>query len=263
MRADQALVERGLASSRAMAKRMIDSGAISTLNRVLKKSSELVAPNQELLVGPSDEAKFVSRAGLKLSVALQDCAISVKGRTVLDLGQSTGGFTDCLLQMDAQTVIGIDVGHDQLASSIRNDARVIAFEGCNIRHLDLQLHLESAKAPKLFENITLIVCDLSFISLALVLPVIDGWFKSHPHPIELLTLVKPQFEVGRGNVNKQGLVTNLKLLDDVKTSIEALSLNLGWKVKRYLPSSINGGDGNREFFLYALLNEPNTQSTSK
>jgi 23S rRNA (cytidine1920-2'-O)/16S rRNA (cytidine1409-2'-O)-methyltransferase len=258
MRADQALVERGLASSRAMAKRLIDSGAVFCLNRALTKASELVGPDQELVVGPSDEAKFVSRAGLKLSGALHDCAISVKGRTVLDLGQSTGGFTDCLLQLDAQTVVGIDVGHDQLAQSIRNDPRVIAFEGCNIRHLNLQAHLSNHQRSGLFEQINLIVCDLSFISLALILPVIDSWFKSMSAQIELLTLVKPQFEVGRGNVSKQGIVTNTKLLDDVKTNIESLSLSLGWQVKQYLPSSIKGGDGNREFFLHAVFNGPNT-----
>jgi 23S rRNA (cytidine1920-2'-O)/16S rRNA (cytidine1409-2'-O)-methyltransferase len=222
---------------------------------VLTKSSELIASDQELIVGQSDEVKFVSRAGLKLNGALQDCAISVEGRIVLDLGQSTGGFTDCLLQRQARTVIGIDVGHDQLSPVIRNDPRVIAFEGCNIRHLDLKAHLSlSQPNSELFERISLVVCDLSFISLALVLPVINDWFKNHTTKVELLTLVKPQFEVGRGNVNRQGIVTNAKLLIDVKNNIESIGTTLGWQVKRYLPSSINGGDGNREFFLHALIN---------
>jgi 23S rRNA (cytidine1920-2'-O)/16S rRNA (cytidine1409-2'-O)-methyltransferase len=251
MRVDQALVERGLVASRALAKRLIETGAVQLNGTLVKKASEPVFTENLLVVAKSIETRYVSRAGSKLAGALQECGVSVEGRSCLDLGQSTGGFTDCLLQSGASHVVGIDVGHDQLVDSLRSNPAVTVVEGCNIRDLDLLKH--SLTAP-FSENISLVVIDVSFISLSLILPVVHSWFANSHKPIEIMSLVKPQFEVGKGNVSRQGIVTQPKLLVDVKQKIVAIAKDLGWNVDRYFDSSIQGGDGNKEFFLHAFIN---------
>jgi 23S rRNA (cytidine1920-2'-O)/16S rRNA (cytidine1409-2'-O)-methyltransferase len=254
MRVDQALVERGLVASRAVAKRLIETGAVQLNGMLVKKASEPVFAENLLVVAQSIETKYVSRAGSKLAGALKECGVSVDGRICLDLGQSTGGFTDCLLQHGASHVVGIDVGHDQLVASLRNNSAVTVVEGCNIRDLDLHSHELTAQRSKV---ISLVVIDVSFISLSLILPVVNAWFSSSDTPIEIISLVKPQFEVGKGNVSRQGIVTQPKLLDDVKQKILALAQTLHWSVDRYFDSTLLGGDGNKEYFFHATINPSN------
>jgi 23S rRNA (cytidine1920-2'-O)/16S rRNA (cytidine1409-2'-O)-methyltransferase len=251
MRVDQALVDRGLVASRSVAKRLIDAGAVQLNGAQVKKASEAVFAENLLIVAQSIETQYVSRAGSKLAGALSECAIEVKDRVCLDLGQSTGGFTDCLLQNGAGHVVGVDVGHDQLVATLRSNPAVTVIEGCNIRDLDLIKH--SLTAP-FSQRLSLIVIDVSFISLSLILPVVNSWFSSSSQPIEILSLVKPQFEVGKGNVSRQGIVTQPKLLDDVKHKIITLADSLHWNVERYFDSTIQGGDGNKEYFLHAFIN---------
>jgi 23S rRNA (cytidine1920-2'-O)/16S rRNA (cytidine1409-2'-O)-methyltransferase len=251
MRVDQALVERGLVASRAVAKRLIEVGAVQLNGVLVKKASEPVYTENLLVIATSIETQYVSRAGSKLAGALNECAVSVAGKTCLDLGQSTGGFTDCLLQNGASHVVGIDVGHDQLVASLRSNPAVTVVESCNIRDLDLHKHRLTAPYS---ENISLVVIDVSFISLSLILPVVHSWFTSSHKPIEIMSLVKPQFEVGKGNVSRQGIVTQPKLLVEVEQKIRAIANNLDWNVDRYFDSSIQGGDGNKEFFLHAFIN---------
>jgi 23S rRNA (cytidine1920-2'-O)/16S rRNA (cytidine1409-2'-O)-methyltransferase len=257
MRVDQALVERGLVASRALAKRLIDTGSIKLDNKLVKKASEWVDSDNALTVSESIETRYVSRAGAKLAGALQACGVLVQNRVCLDLGQSTGGFTDCLLQHGAAHVIGVDVGHNQLVANLRNHSAVTVIEGCNIRELDLQTN---AQTRQHCESISLVVIDVSFISLALIFPAVNAWFAKTTQPVEIVSLVKPQFEVGKGNVSKQGLVTQTKLLDNVRQKILALSDDLTWQVDCYIDSAIQGGDGNKEFFLHAFINPSNNLS---
>jgi 23S rRNA (cytidine1920-2'-O)/16S rRNA (cytidine1409-2'-O)-methyltransferase len=221
---------------------------------LVKKASEPVFAENLLVVAQSIETLYVSRAGSKLAGALKECAVSVEGKICLDLGQSTGGFTDCLLQNGASHVVGIDVGHDQLVASLRSSPAVTVVEGCNIRDLNLHSHKLTAQFSK---NISLVVIDVSFISLSLILPVVHTWFYNTLKPIEIMSLVKPQFEVGKGNVSRQGIVTQPKLLDEVKQKILSLAHTLQWNVDRYFESTLKGGDGNNEYFLHATINPSN------
>jgi 23S rRNA (cytidine1920-2'-O)/16S rRNA (cytidine1409-2'-O)-methyltransferase len=259
LRADQALVDRGLASSRALAKRLIEAGAVRIDSALLSKPSLFVSAEQILVVAESAETQFASRAGAKLNGAITTCQIQVTGRTCLDLGQSTGGFTDCLLKAGAARVIGVDVGHGQLVESLARHPQVVAIEGCNVRQFNLA---KDERTRDYFRDISLIVVDLSFISLQLILPVMTRWFSDQRQnlpleranliqAVELVCLVKPQFEVGKGNVNKQGIVTDKALLALVKQQITQTATDLGWRINRYFDSSIKGGDGNTEFFLHA------------
>jgi 23S rRNA (cytidine1920-2'-O)/16S rRNA (cytidine1409-2'-O)-methyltransferase len=250
MRVDQALVDRGLVSSRALAKRLIEAGAVQLDGKLIKKASETVFTEGSLEIAQSIEMQYASRAGGKLAGALRLCDISVENRVCLDLGQSTGGFTDCLLQNGASHVVGIDVGHHQLVASLRSNPLVTVVEGCNIRELDLKEH---PLTGPFVDNISLVVIDLSFISLSLILPAVQAWFSNSQKPIEIISLVKPQFEVGKGNVSRQGIVTQPKLLDDVKHKILSIADTLQWNVVRYFDSSLQGGDGNKEYFLHAFI----------
>jgi 23S rRNA (cytidine1920-2'-O)/16S rRNA (cytidine1409-2'-O)-methyltransferase len=254
MRLDQALVDRGLVSSRAVAKRLIETGAVQLNGMLVKKASAPVFSENLLVVAQSIENQYVSRAGSKLAGALRECDVSINGRICLDLGQSTGGFTDCLLQHGAKHVLGIDVGHDQLVASLRNNSAVTAVEGCNIRDVDLHTHKLTEQFAK---SVSLVVIDVSFISLSLVLPVVHSWFSTSLKPIEIMSLVKPQFEVGKGNVSRQGIVTQPKLLDEVEQKILALAKNMQWNVDRFFESALQGGDGNKEYFLHATINPSN------
>jgi 23S rRNA (cytidine1920-2'-O)/16S rRNA (cytidine1409-2'-O)-methyltransferase len=254
MRVDQALVDRGLVASRAVAKRLIETGAVQLNGLLVKKASEPVFAENLLVVARSIETQYVSRAGSKLAGALKECGVAVDGRICLDLGQSTGGFTDCLLQNGASHVVGIDVGHDQLVASLRSNSAVTVVEGCNIRDLNLHTHRLTAQFSK---NISLVVIDVSFISLSLILPVVHSWFSNSLKPIEIMSLVKPQFEVGKGNVSRQGIVTQQKLLNEVEQKILVLAKSLHWNVDRFFESALHGGDGNKEYFLHATINPSN------
>jgi 23S rRNA (cytidine1920-2'-O)/16S rRNA (cytidine1409-2'-O)-methyltransferase len=242
MRADQLLVERGLASSRSQAQRLIASG-VRWLDRgawkaVAKNGDELPAEAPVELLD-SAEARYVSRGGLKLEGALKASGIAVAGKLCLDVGQSTGGFTDCLLQQGAKGVTGVDVGHGQLHAKLRADPRVVAIEKLNARELAAQ-HVGG--------EFDLIVGDLSFISMTLVLPALVPLLEPAG---ELLMLVKPQFELQPGQVGKHGVVSDPAFYAVVEKRVRDCCVCLGLQVRGWYDSPISGGDGNREYFVYA------------
>ncbi len=242
-RADQLLVSRGLASSRAVAQRLIASG------RVRWDGDAVVKPAQDLpacagLQVEADPADcYVSRGGLKLAGALAETGIAVDGKFCLDVGQSTGGFTDCLLQAGAARVVGVDVGHGQLHPPLASDSRVTAVEGVNCRALTAADLAPGFPA----DGFEVIVGDLSFISLTLVLPQLPPLLAASG---DLLLLVKPQFEVGRGGLAKGGIVRDPALYPVVEDKLRACAAGLGLTVRAWLESPILGGDGNREFFIW-------------
>lgn len=242
------LVSRGLAASRTAAQHLIDTGRVyhgpADQRRQVAKSSLRLDDDAELQVEPHADDRFVSRGGLKLAGALAHVDLSVTGWRALDVGMSTGGFTDCLLQAGAARVVGIDVGHDQLHPRLREDARVRWFEGVNARAPDLAM-LRQANDGEPFD---LIVGDVSFISLTLTLPPLTPLLRPGGH---VLHLVKPQFEVGRDGIGRGGLVRHAALYADVRMRMEKMiaQSHLNWQ--DWLDSPITGGDGNREFFLHA------------
>lgn len=243
LRADALLVAQKLAPSRTAAQWMIKSGRVSWAGGPISKPALELPEATPLIVAADPDAHYVSRGGLKLAGALAQSGIKVAGKHCLDVGQSTGGFTDCLLQAGAKHVVGVDVGHDQLHSQLRHDAAVTAIEGINCRALTVA-DLGPAYPAGGFD---LIVGDVSFISMTLVLPqlpallAVDG---------DLLLLVKPQFEVGPGNLGKGGIVRDPALYKDVETKLRSCAAGLGLTVRAWLDSPITGGDGNREFFIW-------------
>lgn len=252
MRADQLLVQNGLAPTRSAAQRLIDRGAVRWLGpkgwAVPRKTGEDLPDGCQIEVTDDAELRFVSRGGLKLEGALTQCGISVEGKTCLDAGQSTGGFTDLLLQRGAVKVVGIDVGHGQLHPQLAQDPRVVCFEGVNAR--DVQ---GTAFAAQTLEaSFDFITGDLSFISLTLVLPTLQRYLSPSG---DLLVLVKPQFELQPAQIGKGGLVKNKALLQDVETRIRSALRAIPMKVHAYFQSAIPGGGadgkGNTEFFVWA------------
>lgn len=244
MRADQLLVQRGLAPSRSAAQRLIAQGAVRWLGpsgwAAPRKAGDELPDGCELQLTDDAELRWVSRGGLKLEGALAHTGIDVAGRTGLDVGQSTGGFTDVLLARGAAKVIGIDVGHGQLHERLRGDPRVTVLEGINARHLD------AASLP--VSRFGLIVGDLSFISLTLVLPALAPLLDADG---EMLMLVKPQFELQPGDIGKGGLVRDESAYARVESRIREACAACGLAVADWFASPIAGGDGNREFFVRA------------
>lgn len=242
MRADQLLVERGLAASRSQAQRLIASGVQwfdgAGWKRVAKNGDELPASAQLELLDTA-EARYVSRGGLKLEGALRAASLDVTGWTCLDVGQSTGGFTDCLLQHGAARVTGVDVGHGQLHDKLRRDPRVVAIEKVNARELGAQ---------QVGRDFDLVVGDLSFISLTLVLPALVPLLKAGG---QLLMLAKPQFELQPAQIGRGGVVRDAALYAVVEQRLRDCCASLGLSVAGWYDSPIAGGDGNREFFLHA------------
>jgi 23S rRNA (cytidine1920-2'-O)/16S rRNA (cytidine1409-2'-O)-methyltransferase len=249
VRADQLLVERGLASSRSKAQRLIASGVrwraapAAPWKPVAKNGDELPAL-AELQLLDAAEARYVSRGGLKLEGALAAAGLDVSGWICLDVGQSTGGFTDCLLQRGAARVVGIDVGHGQLHPQLRADARVVCVEQLNAR----ELIAADARVPGAAAGFDLIVGDLSFISQTLVLPALVPLLKPGA---ALLMLVKPQFELQPGQVGKGGIVRDAALHAEVEQRIRRSCAALALRVLGWHDSAVTGGDGNREFFVHA------------
>lgn len=249
MRADQLLVERGLAASRSQAVRLIAGGLRWRHGgdwRTVAKNRDDVPETAELELLDAAEARYVSRGGLKLEGALAATGIDPKSRRCLDVGQSTGGFTDCLLQRGAEHVVGVDVGHDQLHPRMRADERVTAIEGVNARALSADAWAERSPRDSTFD---LIVGDLSFISLTLVLPALAPLLKAGG---DLLMLVKPQFELQPGRIGKGGIVRDPALHALVEQRLRDAAASLGLRVAHWLDSPIAGGDGNREFFIHAV-----------
>ncbi len=248
MRADQLLLDRGLAASRSQAQRLIASGVEWRLGtkpwqRVAKNGDELPLPCEVRLLDNA-EARYVSRGGLKLEGALQSSGLTAQGLRCLDVGQSTGGFTDCLLQQGAAQVVGLDVGHGQLHPRLRDDARVVCVERINARELEVN----DVRVPDAQQGFDLVVGDLSFISLTLVLPALVPVLKKGG---ALLMLVKPQFELQPSDIGKGGLVKDEASYVQVEARLREACSALKLDVLGYWPSAIAGGDGNKEFWIGA------------
>jgi len=236
-RVDKLLVERGLAESRTKAQAMVMAGVVLVNEQRINKASDLIAPDAEIRVkGSEDPAlRYVGRGGLKLETALREFEIKVEGLTCLDVGASTGGFTDCLLQHGADRVVSIDVGHNQIDWRLRTDPRVEVREGVNARYLK----------PEDFANrFELVVMDVSFISATKILPAIVPLLTDTGR---LITLIKPQFEVGRGEVGKGGIVRDPQKHARVIDEVNRAAQELGLQVRNVIESPIHGADGNVEF----------------
>ncbi len=237
-RLDQLLVERGLAESRAKAQALVLAGLVYSGEKRLDKPGTATAEDIAIEVRGQPHP-WVSRGGVKLAHALDHFAIDPAGAVAIDVGASTGGFTDVLLTKGAAKVYAIDVGHGQLAWKLRNDPRVVVRERTNARHLT------AAEVP---ETVDLVVCDASFIGLETVLPA--AMALANPGAI-LVALIKPQFEVGPARVGKGGVVRDPVLHDEVCARIAAWLPEQGWAVLGIEPSPILGPEGNREFLVAA------------
>jgi 23S rRNA (cytidine1920-2'-O)/16S rRNA (cytidine1409-2'-O)-methyltransferase len=238
-RLDIALAARGLVRSRTEAQRAIEAGLVTVGGRVATKASQAVGDDDPIaLSGPTDP--YVSRGGLKLSHALDHLGIDVDGRLALDIGASTGGFTDVLLRRGVRKVYAVDVGHGQLDPSLEDDPRVVSLERLNVREVD---------ATFVPEPVELIVCDVSFIGLRVALPA--ALALAAPGA-DLVALIKPQFEVGPSGVGKGGIVRDPALHRQACDTIrDWLAAQPGWTVRGIVDSPIEGGDGNREFLIAA------------
>ncbi len=238
VRADQLLVDRGLAESREKAKALILAGAVMVNGQKLDKPGHSI--QQEAEVRVTQKLRYVSRGGLKLEGALQQFHIDPTGKTCLDIGSSTGGFTDCLLQHGAAHVYAIDSGTSQLDWKLRSDPRVTVKENYNARHLN---------PADFFSLMDLVVCDVSFISVTLVLPPARALLHETS---EMVILIKPQFEAGRSQVGKGGIVRDPEVHRDVCARIERfVHETLGFQKTAIIDSPILGAEGNQEFLLHA------------
>jgi 23S rRNA (cytidine1920-2'-O)/16S rRNA (cytidine1409-2'-O)-methyltransferase len=243
-RLDKLLVDRGLAPSRERAQALIIAGRVLVDEQKVTKSGQNVAPDADLRV-LGDELRYVSRGGLKLEHALRHWHVDLTGRDCMDVGASTGGFTDCMLQHGAASVTAVDTGRGQIAARLRSDARVTLLENTNARFL------EAGALPR---PIDFVAMDVSFISATLVLPaVIRAAFQA---PGELVTLVKPQFEAGREHVGKGGIVRDEAAQQASVEKVRACVVGLGGSAVEVVDSPITGAEGNREFLLHAKFSSP-------
>lgn len=239
-RIDKLLVERGLADSRTKAQAMVMAGAVLVDEQRVEKPSQQFDTNSAIRIKGGDDptTRYVGRGGLKLEAALREFQIDVSGLTCLDVGASTGGFTDCLLKNGAKKVFAVDVGHNQIDWRLRNDPRVEVREGVNARYLT------SEDFPAKFD---LVVMDVSFISVTKVLPAIIPLIAPHG---SIVTLIKPQFEVGRGEVGGGGIVRDeakrLRVVEEVNDAARELGLD----VVKVIESPITGAEGNVEFLAH-------------
>jgi len=236
-RLDLLLLERKLVSTRTKAQELIREGKVLANGKVARKAGEKFAVDVQLELLEA-EHPYVSRGGLKLEAALETFSVAVAGKRALDVGQSTGGFTHCLLMAGAAGVVGVEVGHGQLAPSLRGDARVKCIENQDIRELSPE-----SVSP----GFALCVVDLSFISLRLVLPHLPPFLQPGA---EAVILVKPQFEVGPGNVGSGGIVRDAKMRAEALGAVEKICRELGFTVAGSIPSPVEGSDGNQEFLLH-------------
>jgi 23S rRNA (cytidine1920-2'-O)/16S rRNA (cytidine1409-2'-O)-methyltransferase len=234
-RLDQLLVTRGLFPSREQAQRAIMAGEIKVGTRVAAKPSESIEP--DAVITAESRPRYVGRGGEKLAAALDTFNVAVQGKVALDIGASTGGFTDCLLQRGAAKIYAVDVGHDQLAWRIRKDPRVVVLEKLNARSLS------RAHIP---EPVDLCLIDVSFISLTLILP--NAFELITPDGV-IIALIKPQFELERADVGRGGIVREPELHEKAKSKITNFVTQLGHQVVAITPSAITGRDGNQEFFV--------------
>lgn len=238
VRLDVLMVERGMAESRDWAQRLIRAGEVRVDGQLVDAPAKAVEPGAAITV--EQPPKYVSRGGYKLEAAMDHFGIQPAGLTCADVGSSTGGFTDCLLQRGAARVYCIDVGAGQLHWRLRNDARVVVMERVNARHL--------AALP---EPIALAVIDVSFISLVLVLPRVFSWMAVGGAQPSVVALIKPQFEAGPEKVGKGGVVRDPAVWEEVVARVTSFGYAAGWPAVGVIESPITGTDGNREFL--ALL----------
>jgi len=233
------MVRRGMAPSRERAQAMIMAGAVRVKGQPATKPGQLVEEDVPIEV-VHEPIPYVSRGGLKLEAALKAFSVEVRDKVCMDVGASTGGFTDCLLQHGAKRVYAVDVGWGQLHWKLRNDPRVVVLERRNIRYLPRE---------EIPEEVDLVTIDCSFISLKLVIPPVLKFLKEKA---EILALIKPQFEVGKGEVGKGGVVRDPEKHERVIREIWDFSTSLGLKPQGVVESPLLGPKGNREFFLYLL-----------
>jgi 23S rRNA (cytidine1920-2'-O)/16S rRNA (cytidine1409-2'-O)-methyltransferase len=242
-RLDVLLVERGLVSSRERARALILAGRVSVDAAVVSKAGTLVTRSADIRLAEPDHP-FVGRGGVKLAYALERFGLAVAGRTALDIGASTGGFTDALLQGGASRVVALDVGHGQIDWTLRNDPRVVVLERVNARHL------RPDQLPADVGQVDIVTIDVSFISLVHILPVVPPLLAP---AADVLVLVKPQFEAGRREVGRGGVVRDpdvqARVVGEISTAADALALATIGSCE----SPIQGADGNREFFLHVRM----------
>jgi 23S rRNA (cytidine1920-2'-O)/16S rRNA (cytidine1409-2'-O)-methyltransferase len=238
-RLDLLLVERQLVGSREDGRRRILAGEVLVNNQAVTKAGDLIDPSAEIRL--KETSPYVSRGGFKLEKALREFSIHVKDKTVLDVGASTGGFTDCLLAHGAAQVFAVDVGYGQLDWKLRNDPRVLVFEKTNIRYFDL------SRLPRAADLATI---DASFISLKLILPQVKKLLRPHG---EVVALIKPQFEVGKGKVGKGGVVRAPEEHARVIAEVSNAARKSGYDVLGVTESPLQGPKGNKEFLLYLRL----------
>lgn len=239
-RIDKLLVDRGLADSRTKAQALVMAGAVLVDEQLVRKPSELFDQNANIRIKDDATSRYVSRGGIKLEAALREFEIDVGGRLCLDVGASTGGFTDCLLQHGVRRVVAIDVGHNQLDWKIRNDSRVEVRESINARYL---------KPSDFDEQFDLATIDVSFISLTKILPAVVPLMTDVGC---IVALIKPQFEVGKGEIGKGGIVKDTAQRQRVVQETNAAAESLGLKAAGVIESPIKGADGNVEFLALYL-----------
>lgn len=238
LRIDKILVQKGLAESRTKAQALVMAGVVLVNEKRVEKASESFLPTENFrLKGDSPESRFVGRGGLKLEKALDEFDILPDAFTCLDVGASTGGFTDCLLQHGAKRVVSVDVGTNQLVWKLRQDERVEVRENVNARYL---------KPADFDEEFDLIVMDVSFISVTKILPALLPLLIENG---KIITLIKPQFEVGRGEVGKGGIVRDEHKHDQVVKKVNQFAHSIGLEVTGLTDSPILGAGGNREFLV--------------
>ncbi len=236
IRLDALMVSRGLAESRDWAQRLIRAGEVRVNEQVIDAPAKTFADDPLLTITVDQPPRYVSRGGFKLEAALNQFAIDVRDKVCVDVGSSTGGFTDCLLQRGAARVIALDVGRNQLHWKLRNDPRVTVMEDVNARHLDA-----------LPATPSIAVMDVSFISLELILPKVFVWIASDG---DIVALIKPQFEAGRELVGKGGIVRDVAVHAQVVERIKTFCANAGWQPRGVIESPILGTEGNKEFLIH-------------
>jgi 23S rRNA (cytidine1920-2'-O)/16S rRNA (cytidine1409-2'-O)-methyltransferase len=240
IRLDISLVERGLAKSRQRAQALIMAGKV-LVNRIPMDKPGSLIPGDAPITLKGEDIPYVSRGGLKLAAAFSKFDISARDRICMDVGASTGGFTDCLLQNGARRVYAVDVGYGQLAWQLRQDSRVVTIERTNIRHL---------KTDAVPDPIEMAVIDTSFISLKIVIPAVLQFLKNQA---TIIALIKPQFEVGKGKVGKGGVVRDPALHDQVLVDLKLFFQRTGLALRDVTPSPILGPKGNREFIVHLIF----------
>jgi len=246
-RLDQELVRRSLADSRVQAVSLIESGRVRVSGAPAPKASRLVDASEPLVVDPLPE-RFVGRGGIKLQAGLEAFSVDPRGKLALDVGASTGGFTDCLLQAGVSRVVALDVGHGQLHPRLRADPRVECIEGVNIRHLADPVRRREVLGETRFSIATV---DVSFISLTLVIPVVLDLLE---RPGEAIALVKPQFEVGKQTADKaRGVIRDQTSRQEAIERVQNAALAHGARIRGVIPSPIEGAKGNQEYLMHLVV----------